>query len=92
MKESKKELEKAILIVGESLKLKVNTELMLINLGSYTTIKELVYQMFIQDRQQYFEKNDNVFEAISLIKKYCQEMSKNGEVNFEVPYVYNINN
>jgi hypothetical protein len=88
MKESKKQLETAIVIVGESLKMKEATELLLINVGVYSTVKELTYKMFVENRQQYFEKDDNVFEAISLIRTYCQEMSKNGEVNFDVPYVY----
>ncbi len=88
MKESKKELEKAIIEVGKSLNMGKSTELLLINVGVHSTVKELTYQMFVQNKQQYFEKDNNVFEAISLIRKYCQEMSKNGEVNFDVPYVY----
>jgi 5,10-methylene-tetrahydrofolate dehydrogenase/methenyl tetrahydrofolate cyclohydrolase len=88
MKESKKELEKAIIAVGESLGMKKPIELLLINVGVHSTVKELTYQMFVQNKQQYFEKDDTVFEAISLIRKYCEEMSKNGEVNFDVPYVY----
>lgn len=88
MKESKKQLEKAIVIVGESLNMKEATELLLINVGVHSTIKELTYKMFVENRQQYFEKDNNVYEAISLIRNYCQEMAKNGEVNFDVPYVY----
>ena len=88
MKESKKELEKSIVIVGESLNMKEATEILLINVGVHSTIRELTYKMFTINRQQYFEKDDDVFEAISLIREYCQEMSKNGEVNFDVPYVY----
>ena len=88
MKESKKELEKAIVIVGESLNMKEAAELLLVNVGVYSTIRELTYKMFTENKQQYFEKDDNVFSSISLIRKYCEEMSKNGEVNFDVPYVY----
>ena len=90
MKESKKELEKAIIIVGESLNIKEATEQLLINVGIYSTIRELTYIMFTQNRQQYFEKDDKVFDSISLIRKYCEEMSKNGEVNFDVPFVYGV--
>lgn len=88
MKESKKELEKAIVIVGESLNMKEATELLLINAGVHSTIRELTFKMFTLNRQQYFEKDDKVFDSISLIRKYCEEMSKNGEVNFDVPFVY----
>jgi hypothetical protein len=90
MKESKKELEKAIIILGESLNMKEATEILLINVGVHSTIKKLIYKMFTLNRQQYFEKDDKVFDSISLIRKYCEEMSKNGEVNFDVPFVYGV--
>ena len=88
MKESKKELEKAIVIVGESLNLKKATELLLDTVGIYSTVRQLIFIMFTQNKQQYFEKDDKVFDAISLIRKYCKEMEENGEVNFDVPYIY----
>jgi hypothetical protein len=62
--------------------MKTATELLLINVGMYSTIKELIYKMFVLDRQPYLEKDDRVFEAMTLIKKYCQEMGRNGEVIF----------
>ena len=45
--------------------------------------------MFVEDKQQYFEKDDLVFSSITLIRDYCKEMLINGEVNFDVPYSYN---
>lgn len=88
MKNSKKQLENAIIIVGESLNMKEATEILLVNVGINSTIRELTYKMFTENKQQYFEKDDNVFEAISLIREYCKEIAKNGEVKFDVPYVY----
>ena len=88
MKESKKELEKAIVIVGESLNMGKATELLLANVGVHSTIRELTFKMFTENKQQYFEKDDNVFNATTLIREYCKEMSINGEVNFDVPYKY----
>lgn len=88
MKESKIQLEKAIVIVGESLDMKEATELLLLNVGAYSTIKEITFKMFTLNKQQYFETDDNVFNAISLIRSYCEEMLKNGEVTFDVPYVH----
>jgi hypothetical protein len=82
MKESNEQLDKAVVIVAESLGIGEAAKLLLINVGLHSTVKELTYQMFVQDKQQYFEKDDDVFEAISLIRKYCKEMSLNGEVNF----------
>lgn len=88
MKESKKVLEKAIITFGKSLGMERATELLLVNVGLNSTVKELTCKMFVENKQQYFEKDDDVYEAISLIREYCQEMLKNGEVNFDVPYVY----
>jgi len=84
MKESKEQVEQAIIIIGESLGIGESTELLLCNIGIHSTIKELTYKMFVMDRQQYFETDNTVFEAISLIRRYCLEMATNGAVNFEV--------
>jgi hypothetical protein len=86
MKESKKELEKAILVIAESLNIKESFETLLKNMGIHSTVKELTYVLFAKNNQQYFEHNDNVFNAISLVRKYCQEMDFYGEVNFECSY------
>lgn len=86
MKESKKELERAVLAVGNSLGMKRATEILLVNAGVHSTIKELIYAMFVENRQPYFEKDDAVFESMSLIRKYCKEMKENGEVNFDTHY------
>jgi len=88
MIESKNQLEKAIVIVGESLNIKDATEELLINVGVYSTIRELIFKMFVLNKQDYFEKDDTVFKSIQLIRLYCLEMSKNGEVNFDVPFIY----
>jgi hypothetical protein len=84
MKCSKKLLEDSILIVGGSLNMEYATSLLLENIGIYSTIKELTYKMFVEDKQQYFEKDDKVFKSISLIREYCKEMSLNGEVKFDI--------
>jgi len=89
MRQSKKELERAIVVVGNSLGIKEATEVLLINVGVYSTVKELVYKLFVENKQQYFETDDAVFESVSLIREYYQEMGKNGKVEFDVPYSYN---
>lgn len=88
MRESQKELENAVIVVGKSLGLEQSTEALLKSAGMYSTVRELIYLMFVKNKQQYFEKDDAVFEAITLIRAYCIEMHTNGEVNFDVPYVY----
>ena len=84
MKESKKQVEEAIIIVGESLGMGESTEVLLCNIGIHSTIKELTYKRFVMNKQQYFETDNTVFEAISLIRRYCLEMATNGAVTFEV--------
>lgn len=88
MRQSIKELENAIVVVGTSLNMGEATKLLLVKAGHYSTIRELLFKLFTENRQDYFEKDDNVYQAIQLIRTYCQEMSKNGEVKFDVPYVY----
>jgi hypothetical protein len=87
MKESKKQVEKATVTVGESLNMKEATELLLINIGINSTIRELAYKMFVENKNNYFEKNDDVYQAVELIRKYAKEMSLNGEVKFEQPFL-----
>jgi len=83
MKESKKVFEKALVVIGESLGMGEATVLLLKNVGVHSTVRELTYKMFTENKQQYFEQDDAVFEAISLMRKYCVEMSLKGEVNFD---------
>lgn len=89
MKESKKQVEEALIIVGESLGIKKSVELLLINVGLHSTVREITYKIFTENKQDYFESDDKVFDSLQLIRTYCKEMSKNGEVNFEIPYSHN---
>lgn len=82
MKESKKQVEQAIMVVAKSLDIEEVVDLLLVNVGIYSTIRELVLKLFTENRQDYFERDDVVYEAIQLIRKYCQEASKNGEIVF----------
>lgn len=84
MKQSKQELEQAIIKVGESLNMKEATVLLLNNVGIHSTIRELTFKMFTLDKQPYFEQDDDIFNSITLIREYCIEMLKNGEVSFSV--------
>ena len=47
------------------------------NEGIYSTIKILVYRMFIVG------KDNEVDDCISLIREYCIELEKNGDVVFD---------
>lgn len=83
MKCTQKEIENAIIIIAESLGLKENINYLLKNEGIHTTIRELIYIMFVQHKEQYFEKDDDVFNSITLIREYCKELKENGFVSFE---------
>lgn len=82
MKESKAQVEKAVLTLGESLDMGRSVELLLKNIGLHSTIKEVVYKSFIDNRTDYFEENDDVYEAYQLIRRYSKEMCDKGEVIF----------
>ncbi len=83
MKHSSEDLKKACLIVGESIGIEKQIPLLLHNVGLYSTIQRIVFTMFVKDKQQYLETDDNVYNAIQMIKEYCNEMTLNGEVIFD---------
>lgn len=83
MKASSEEVRKAIIKFGEVLNMELSTPILLKNVGFYSTIKELTMVAFTQNYSDYFEKDNETFNAIKLIKEYCREMYKNGEVNFD---------
>ena len=83
MKESSEELKQAIIIVSEAVGIKDSIDALLSAQGIYSTIKMLTYYLFVENYNQYFEKNENIFESVSLIRTYCKEMQLNGEVNFD---------
>ena len=60
--------------------------ILLRDMGMYTTVRELIFKMFVGDKQQYFIENNEVFKCVSILREYCKEMSNNGEVNFDVPF------
>lgn len=90
MKQSKEQLKKALVTIGTSLDMKKATEYMIDDLGIHSVARELVIKMFVESKYEYFEKDDNVFEAIQILRKYLQELTKNGEVIFNEPYPYSI--
>jgi hypothetical protein len=86
MKESQKQVRDAVLIMGKALDIEKITELLLSNVGMQTTIKELMYKAFLKNWHDYFEKDDKVFYATQLVREYCNEYEREGEVKFDVPF------
>lgn len=82
MKESSKEVKKAVLVFGEYLGLKESTTFLIKNDGIDSTIRRLVYIAFVKHITDYFVNNGEVYEAIQIIRNYCKEMELNGKVIF----------
>ena len=80
MKVSHKEVRDSAILVGNIFN--HPTELKIQLFGLFETVKNLSYQMFIINYNQYFEKDDNVFQAVNLLREYCIEMKEYGEVKF----------
>ena len=89
MKQSKQEVESAVIRVGDSLDIGSSVRELLKNTGIHQTIKEVVYKAFVVNKMEYFETNEDTFEAYQIIRAFCKETAKNGEVVFNVPYKYN---
>lgn len=82
MKETKQEVENAIIKVGESLNIGDQVRILLKNVGIHSTIKEVVYKAFVDNVTDYFEKDYDTFMGYQIIRRYCKEMATNGEVVF----------
>lgn len=83
MKESKEQVERAVITIGESLGLGDNIKAILDINGLYTTIREVIYLSFVANKIEYFEEDNYVYNSYQLIRKYCKEMKMNGQVDFD---------
>ena len=82
MKNSQDHIIKAVMLIGEKLDIEKEVKLLLINTGLHSTIKEVIYRLFINNYNSYFEQNDAMYDAYELIRRYCKEITENGEVKF----------
>lgn len=82
MKISKKELENAILIIAKNLGNEPSVSYLLSSQGIYQTSKEIIFELFIQNKQDYFQTDDEFYNSIQLIRKYHNEIKHNGSVTF----------
>jgi hypothetical protein len=46
-------------------------------------IEMLVYMLFLNDYENYIEKDNNIFNAYNSVKEYSKELNKNGFVIFK---------
>lgn len=88
MKQSKQEVEIAVIRIGDLLNIGGSVRELLISTGIHQTIKEVVYKAFVDNEIEYFEKDNDTFEAYQLIRTFCKETAEYGKVVFNVPYKY----
>lgn len=86
MKATHEEVKRAVLLFGEKLGQGKSTPTLLETVGVYSTVKTLAVIAFTNGYQQYFEQDDKVFDAVTLVREYSKEMSEKGEVRFGVKY------
>jgi len=82
MKESLDKVKESALIFGKHLQLEEETLILIKNIGLHSTVKELVFRSFIKNIHDYFIEDNTVYQAVQILRKYCDEMSSNGEVKF----------
>lgn len=85
MKITKEEFEKDILMLADQVKLKENfKQLMEFYKGLPRICEMLIYELFVNNYDNYNQKDDDVFEAYyNLKKKYCTELKEKGFVEFK---------
>ncbi len=83
MRESSEKVKNSALIFGNYLNIEEATILLIKNVGLHSAIKELIYIAFTKNIIDYFMDDDVVYKAVQILRKYCIEMSLNGEVIFD---------
>ena len=84
MNTTQEQVKNATIIVGMSVGMTNELVNILINNnGLYETIKHITVELFILNRQQYFERNEDVYDATNLIREYLREMKSNECVIFK---------
>lgn len=88
MKQSEEDVISALkLIATESINLNEEAFYHMFNhAGIVGAVKDIVYLMFVNKVDMYSEKDDDVFAAISLVREFCQELDKYGEVRYDVKF------
>jgi hypothetical protein len=84
MKETKEQVEKAMFIVAEKLDILESIKKVYDFTGIYETCRIIVFRMFLKNYSNYWEKDDEVFKSVEILRKYCQDMFNKGSVDFNV--------
>lgn len=88
MKQSKEDVISALeLIATKSLNIKEKAFYHMFNhSGIVGAVKDIVYLMFVNKKETYTETDDMIYEAMLLVREYCGELDKYGEVHFDIKY------
>ena len=86
MKNSKQELKDAIMTIGKHISEDSGKSYVTLMESSDISLPRMVefvsHDLFVNHIEQYFVKDQDVFDAISMVRKYCIELKKNGSVEF----------
>lgn len=86
MKESKEELEKAILCLAEKYNIQESYKaLFKSNTSLPTIVKNLVYELFLRSFEPYdcYLTTNRQTKSYEIIYRYCAELDENGFVEFK---------
>ena len=91
MKQSQDQVKKAILVIGKYLNGEMGEKCYKGIMDSPNghlpeMVKIVVYDLFTNKIEQYYVKEDEVFEAITLVREYAIELQKQGFVKFDEPF------
>lgn len=76
------ELKNAIHIYADTIGLSETVDLLIVNVGIASTIKELIYYAFVKG-YDVTTINGDALTALGIIGNYCSELMKNGFVEFK---------
>jgi hypothetical protein len=83
MKITVEEFKVNLTIISRRLGLETNYKSLIESNSLPEMVKLLIYDMFVQGVNSYFEEDDQVFRSIQNIKEYCNELKTNGFVVFK---------
>lgn len=84
MKITKEKFKEYLFLIGKRLNMENTITLIMENYSNSLPeiIKILTYEMFMQNYMHYVEKDNDVYEAISIMREYCNILKRDGEVTF----------
>ncbi len=84
MKISREQYQNSILLLANEIEMIKTYESILEIIKGFPKISEMiVYDLFVNDYENYIQKDNDVFEAYYHLKDYCKELKEKGFVEFK---------